>query len=113
MDDVGLKDDKLKLDWSLLDFDLIEPLIHVLVLGEQRYNFENWKKDFGPNDQRRFRAAMIRHIKAAGNDPLSINEADGGVYHYAQIAINALFALYHAKKKEKTCTPKPRHETMP
>jgi len=95
----GTKHDASKLDWSLLDMDLIEPLIPVLILGEQRYTYENWKKDFGPNAQRRFRAAMLRHIQAAGNDPLSINEQDGGVYHYAQIAINALFALYHAKKK--------------
>jgi len=37
----GTKHDQGKLDWSLLDFDLIEPLIHVLALGEERYTFED------------------------------------------------------------------------
>lgn len=95
----GKKYDVGKMDWSLLDFDLIEPLIPVLTLGEARYGFENWKKDFGPNTKRRFRAARLRHEKAAHADSLAINEQDGNVYHLAQVAINALFELYHTKKK--------------
>jgi len=94
----GTKHDNGKLDWSLLDYDLIEPLIPVLVLGEGRYGYENWKKDFGPNFQRRFRAAMMRHDRASMRDPLAKNPDDGDVYHLAQVAINALFELYHARK---------------
>jgi hypothetical protein len=77
----GLKNDNGKLDWSLLDFDLIEPLIPVLILGESRYGFENWKKDFGPNYRRRFQAARMRHEREARKNSLAINEADGQVYH--------------------------------
>lgn len=96
----GKKFDTGKLDLSLLDYDLIEPLIDVLSLGESRYDYENWKKDFGPNFQRRFRAAMRRHDRASHNRPLAKNEADGNVYHLAQVATNALFELYHARIKE-------------
>lgn len=96
----GKKFDTDKLDLSLLDYDLIEPLIDVLSLGESRYDYENWKKDFGPNYQRRFRAAMRRHDRSSHNNPLAKNEADGNVYHLAQVAVNALFELYHARKKQ-------------
>jgi len=93
----GKKFDKGKLDWSLLDFDLVEPLIPVLMLGEDRYGYENWQKDFGPHYSRRFKAARRRHERAAHRDPLAINKDDGNVHHLAQVAINALFELYHAR----------------
>ena len=95
----GKKHDADKLDWSVLDFDLIEPIVEVLVVGEGRYGYENWKKDFGLDYNRRFRAARMRHEKGCRNNPLSKNEQDGEVYHLAQVAVNALFELYHARKK--------------
>lgn len=100
MSTAGKKHDRGKLDYSLLDLGLMEPLVPVLELGEQRYGYENWKKDFGPNYERRFRAAMLRHVKECQGKPLAVNDQDGGVYHLAQVAINALFLLYHAKQKE-------------
>jgi hypothetical protein len=99
--ETGTKFDTGKTDWSLLDLELIEPLIPVLKLGEQRYGFLNWKKDFGPDYSRRFRAARLRHEKACQYDSLAKNADDGDVYHLAQVAINALFELWHARKKEK------------
>jgi len=94
----GLKFDTGKLDWSLMDFDLIEPLVEILAHGEKVYGYENWKKDFGPNFKRRFRAARLRHERDAHADSLARNVQDGNVYHLAQVAINALFELYHARK---------------
>lgn len=94
----GKKHDAGKLDLSLLDYELIRPLIEVLALGEARYGYQNWQKDFGPNWQRRFRAAMRRHDAASHGNPLARNSEDGNVYHLAQVAINALFELYHARK---------------
>jgi len=95
----GKKNDTGKVDWSLLHPDLVEPLIAALEYGEKKYGYENWQKDFGPNYRRRFCAARRRHEKDAWNDPLAINENDGGCYYLAQVAINALFELYHARKK--------------
>lgn len=97
----GTKHDKDKLDWSLLDLELIEPLIPVLKLGCERYGFENWKRDFGEDFSRRFQAARMRHHKDAQLNPLAVNEKDGGCYHLAQVAINALFELWHAIQQEK------------
>ena len=96
----GKKFDSGKLDWSLLDMELVEPLILVLALGEERYGYLNWRRDFGPDFARRFQAARKRHEKECQYDSLSISEKDGGIYHLAQVAINALFELHHARKKE-------------
>ncbi len=95
----GKKFDKDKMDWSLIDLKLIEPLIPVLKRGEEKYGYENWKKEF-ENGDRRFHAAMMRHAKACQYDPLKVNKEDD-CYHLAQVAINALFRLYHALEKEQ------------
>jgi hypothetical protein len=97
----GLKDDVGKLDLSILDYELIEPLIQVLLVGEKKYHYESWKKDFGMNYKRRFQAAMRRHDWESSKDPLKKNHEDGGVYHLAQVAINALFLLWHSKNEQE------------
>jgi len=95
----GLKFDDLKLDWSLLPLEFVEDMVPVFALGEERYTYENWRKDFGPNYQRRFIAALKRHLREVEKSgPLARNEKDGDVYHLAQIAWNALALLHHAKK---------------
>lgn len=96
----GKKFDKDKLDWSVLDLSFIEPLIPVFKLGEQRYGYLNWQKPFD-NSSRRFYAATMRHMKASQYDPLAINEDDGGVYHLAQIAWDALQRLNQALKEKE------------
>lgn len=100
----GKKFDDGKLDWSLLDMEFIEPLIPIFALGEKRYGYLNWQKDFGPDFSRRFQAARKRHEKAAQYNPLAQNEDDDNVYHLAQVAWNALEELYHARKKAKELT---------
>jgi hypothetical protein len=98
----GLKTDSGKLDWSLLPLSFVKPLVPVFTIGEQRYGYENWKKPFD-DPERRFNAAMKRHLDAyeeAG--PLAINEADGGVYHLAQIAWNCLMLLHHFEQAKKS-----------
>jgi hypothetical protein len=97
----GKKFDKDKLDWSVLDLAFIEPLIPVFKLGEHRYGYLNHLNPF-ENSSRRFYAAIMRHMRASQYDPLAINEEDGGVYHLAQIAWDALQRLSQAlKEKEK------------
>lgn len=100
MSNEGLKHDKGKLDWSLLPLDFVEPLVPVFKIGEQRYGYENWRKGFD-NPRRRFNAALKRHLKECEQNPLAINEEDGGVYHLAQIAWNALQLLYHELRKKE------------
>ena len=97
----GKKYDVGKTDWSLLDMEFIEPLIPVFALGEKRYGYLNWQKDFGPDFSRRFQAARKRHEKAAQYNPLAQNVDDDNVYHLAQVAWNALQELYHARQSIK------------
>ena len=98
----GTKHDNGKLDYSLLPLEFVEDLVPVFALGEERYTFNNWRKDFGPDYERRFLAALKRHLdEVERHGPLAVNEKDGNVYHLAQIAWNALCLLYHAKGKTK------------
>ena len=97
----GKKNDGQKLDWSLVPLEFVEDLCPVFTHGERIYDYENWKKDFGPNFERRFIAALKRHLREVEkHGPLAINEQDSGVYHLAQIAWNSLCLLYHAKAKQ-------------
>jgi len=106
----GTKHDQQKMDWSLLPLEFVEDLVPVFTLGEQRYTYENWRKDFGPDYQRRFIAALKRHLdEVERHGSLAINEKDGDVYHLAQVAWNALTLLYHAKAKE---TPNEGHPSL-
>jgi hypothetical protein len=99
MSEQGKKYDAFKLDWSLLPLSFVKHLVPVFMPGEQRYGFENWKKDFD-NEDRRFIAAMKRHLEEVEeHGPLAINEKDGGVYHAAQIAWNALRLLWGALRR--------------
>lgn len=93
-DDTGKKFDEGKIDWSLVPLKFVRPLVPVFRIGEQRYGFENWKKEF-ENPRRRFLAAIKRHLEEAEENPLAINEKDGGVYHLAQVAWNCLMLLWH------------------
>ena len=95
----GTKFDQGKKDWSLVDLKFIEPLIDVFVCGEKNHGYENWKKEFD-NCERRFFAAMMRHVEKSQKNPLAWNEKDQ-CYHLAQVAWNALFRLYHALEEEK------------
>jgi len=96
MSEHGKKFDTGKLDWSLLPLSFVKPLVPIFALGEKRYGFENWKRDF-ENEQRRFLAAMKRHLEEVEeHGALAINDDDGGVYHAAQIAWNALRLLWGA-----------------
>lgn len=98
-DDKGAKHDSGKLDWSVMPLAFVRPLVSVFKWGEKTYGYENWKKDFD-NEERRFIAAIKRHLEEVEeHGPLAINEKDGGVYHAAQIAWNALRLLWGAIRR--------------
>ena len=99
--ETGRKFDSGKKDWSLLELEFVEPLVAVFELGEKRYGFENWKKDFD-NETRRFNAALKRHLLAIEkHGPAARNAEDGNVYHASQIAWNALRLLWGELKRQE------------
>lgn len=103
-DSQGKKFDKGKLDWSVMPLSFVKPLVPVFKFGEGLYGFENWKSDFNAPDMsedRRFIAGIKRHLEEVEeHGPLAINEKDGGVYHAAQIAWNALRLLWGALRRK-------------
>lgn len=95
----GLKYDNGKRQWSLLERELIEPLIEVFEAGVKKYGRDNWKKGFEDRENRFF-DAMQRHAWAAKGKPLAIDE-ETGCYHKAQVAWNALVDLWYEIQEAK------------
>lgn len=61
----GVKVDKGKPDWSLLDLKSLEGCVEVLTFGAEKYARENWKKV--PDGKNRYFAALMRHLTAWQN----------------------------------------------
>jgi|SRR6185369_12715970 len=99
----GKKSDNGKTLYYLLPLSFVKPLVAVFAFGKGEYGFENWKKNFDTEEmteEQRFLSAIKRHTEAIEEEgPLAINEKDGGVYHAAQIAWNALRLLWGALRK--------------
>lgn len=99
----GKKFDQGKLPWYLCPLSFVAPLVPIFAVGKDRYEYENWKKDFSTPDMtedQRFLSAIKRHTQEVEEGgALAINEQDGGVYHAAQIAWNALRLLWGALRR--------------
>ena len=96
-DDSGAKFDQGKREWFRMPLVVLGPLADVYSNPKAggKYPAFNCLKPFDDGD-RRFWNAIMRHLEAAQLDPLAINEDDGGVYHLAQVAFNALHRLHNA-----------------
>jgi len=96
----GQKHDGGKQRWHALPLVILKPLADVMVEGAKKYQKFNCLEPFDNWDER-FYNSTLRHIEAAQIDPLAINEEDGGVYHLAQVAFNALMRLHNALREER------------
>jgi hypothetical protein len=67
MTEKALRYNEGKLDWTLLDFDSIKPLVEVMTYGATKYARENWKL---PCDNPR------EHLKSAMRHLLSLFNGD-------------------------------------
>ena len=87
------KDLEGKKDWSLLPAAELENIIDVYQFGVDKYGRESWKAGF---QYHKIYAAALRHLTAfwRGQD---VNMEDGGLYHLAQVAWNALTLLWMLK----------------
>ena len=97
----GLKFDKGKTGWYRMPLSVLKPLADVYNNPKAggKYPAFNCLKPFDDAD-RRFWDAMMRHLEASQLDPLAVNEEDGGVYHLAQVAFNALHRLNDALERK-------------
>ena len=93
-----------KTQWSLVDFDSLEGLVHVLEYGAKKYNKDNWKKGM-PVTQ--VSESLMRHLFAflRGEDI----DPESGCRHISHVMCNTMFLEYILREKphydDRTHTP--------
>lgn len=78
-----------KLQWSLVDFESLEPLVRVLEYGCVKYSKDNWKKGF-PVSQ--LMESLLRHcFRLLGGE---LMDKESGLPHIGHIMANVMFIDY-------------------
>ena len=95
MKETGKKNDDGKPQWDLLYYPAFESLVRVMMMGRDKYGFENWKKPF---DLRRLRNAMMRHLVADLNGEYMDKESHEP--HITHVMANCMMIFYHELKAE-------------
>jgi hypothetical protein len=75
--------------WSLVHFKSLEPLVKVLMYGENKYSTDNWKKGL---PKREILNSMMRHM-AALVDGQDVDE-ESKEHHIGHIMANCMFYSY-------------------
>ena len=87
------KNDKGKLQWSLMPFEQLEDVVRVLENGAAKYSRDNWKKC---DNFDRYKDALMRHVTAYIKGEKDDNGEDGdGLPHLAHAICNCLFLMYN------------------
>ena len=102
MTEKALRYNEGKPQWSLIDFDSLEPMVRVLEYWMKKYTVwdvtwrDNWKK---PMDRKKILDSMMRHQIAlmAGEEI----DQESGKPHIGHIMANAMFYSYHSNKYAK------------
>lgn len=81
--------------WSLVEFDALTPLVHVLEFGAKKYSRDNWKKDMPANE---ILDSMMRHIIAMSRG--EIVDPESQLPHIGHVMANAMFYSYHTLNHE-------------
>ena len=86
-----------KPQWSLVDWESMEPLVRVLEFGAQKYARDNWKKGMPVNE---IAESLLRHLFAL----MSGEETDpeSGLPHTGHIQANAMFLEYMRRTATKS-----------
>jgi hypothetical protein len=85
-----------KLQWGLVHFKSLEPMIQVLEFGAKKYAPDNWKKQM---DRKKLLESAMRHMAALMDG--QENDPETGLSHIGHLMCNALFYSYHfAIKKD-------------
>lgn len=90
----GEKYDAGKPDWSLLPLGAVEEVVKVLGFGASKYAPDNWQQV--PNAQRRYFAALCRHLVAHQSGER--DDPETGLSHMAHVATNALFLVWFGRR---------------
>lgn len=89
----GRKNDAGKLDWSILQLDLLEDTIRVLMFGETKYDRENYQH---VKPTRRYWSAFLRHaaLYRAGEQ----FDQETGISHLGHMVASLLFLTWFEKR---------------
>lgn len=89
------RNNKGKLQWSLVDFDSFQDMVRVLEHGAEKYGRDNWKKGLPTNE---ICESLLRHIFAyMGGEK---TDTESGLSHIGHIQANAMFLGYMERKEE-------------
>jgi hypothetical protein len=98
--EIGIKFDSGKLDWTLMVWESLEYVVKVLMCGEKKYSRDNWK--LVPNAEERYKAAAMRHLTAIMKGEYL--DPETGLPHFAHVICCCLFSMWlkDNKKSEET-----------
>ena len=90
----GLRYNKEKLKWSLVDFESLEEMVKVLEFGAEKYEPDNWKRGLPTLE---ICESLLRHVFAymRGEDI----DPESGRSHIGHILCNGMFLSYMQNKK--------------
>jgi hypothetical protein len=90
----GVRFNSGKLQWGLIDYKALHPLIQVLEFGAKKYSANNWKKGLPP---RQILESMQRHLANLldGND----KDLESGLPEIGHILCNAMFYSYFEQRR--------------
>jgi hypothetical protein len=93
----GHKADEAKLDWTLVPWSALAPIVKVLEFGAKKYGRDNWQHV--EPAERRYTAAAYRHLNAftEGED----TDPESGQLHLAHLGCCVLFLLWHVLQRKK------------
>lgn len=93
-DKQALRYNQGKVQWSLVDYKSIEPMVRVLEYGCKKYAKDNWKKGM-PASQ--IIESMLRHTYKLLEGELV--DPESGIEHVGHIQCNAMFLAYVLREK--------------
>lgn len=98
-EDKALRYNEGKLQWSLVDFKSLEPMVQVLEFGAKKYAPNNWKKGL---ETQKIMESLLRHAFAfmSGED----NDPENGISHVGHMQCNLMFLQYMLREKPELDT---------
>lgn len=91
--DKALRFNEGKLDWTLIDFDSIVPMVEAMTFGLRKYERNNWKKQCDDISQH-LQSAMRHLIAIIQGEEF---DKESGVLHSGHIMCNMMMYNYHKK----------------
>ena len=83
-----------KVEWSLVDFKSLEPMVRVLEFGAQKYAKHNWKQGM---DVTKMMESLLRHAFSFLSG--ETEDQESGISHIGHIMCNAMFIQWMLENK--------------